>query len=243
MEENKRLATELAFWKENKHLHFEKIWAYDTPAGRARVARRLHYLVTLGAIAKGTHVLEIGCGEGTYTQPLAETDAHVVALELSAENIKKAQQKQIAHATFLVGNAEQTSFKDASFDAVVGVSILHHTDTEKTLREAYRCLKKGGRIVFSEPNLVNPYTFLTVKSKWMRRLHYNTNTETALITYIVRSQLRKIGFRNIAVRNFDFLYPLTPEFLVKPVTALSRVLEHVPLVKEFTGSIVISATK
>ena len=64
----------------------------------------------------------------------------------------------------------QMSFKNKSFDIVCGISILHHVNTKKTLQECYRVLKDGGRLFFTEPNLLNPIINITTNIKPLRKV-------------------------------------------------------------------------
>jgi hypothetical protein len=51
------------------------------------------------------------------------------------------------------------------------------------------------------------------------------------------------GFRNIAVKPFDFLHPLTPKSFTPFIEKAGYMLEKVPILREISGSLVISAYK
>src|SRR6266478_3858944 len=57
---------------------------------------------------------------------------------------------------YLVMDAHRTTFPDATFDLVVGRSILHHLDWEVAIMEVHRIFKPGGMAVFTEPLGGNP---------------------------------------------------------------------------------------
>lgn len=67
--------------------------------------------------------------------------------------------------------------------------------------------------------------------------------ETALLRWNLSSMLKRIGFRKVVVKNYDFLFPLTPPRWVNMVSRLSDILEVIPLVKEMSGSLLIYAVK
>jgi len=59
---------------------------------------------------------------------------------------------------------ERLPFQDATFDAVVGKSILHHVDVVAAMREVRRVMKPGARAVFIENQVTNPFL------RWARTL-------------------------------------------------------------------------
>jgi SAM-dependent methyltransferase len=57
---------------------------------------------------------------------------------------------------FLIRDAHRLDFPNESFDFVFGGGILHHLDFKRAVKEVHRILKKGGKILFSEPLGKNP---------------------------------------------------------------------------------------
>jgi hypothetical protein len=55
--------------------------------------------------------------------------------------------------------------------------------------------------------------------------------------------LAAIGFINIEIRNVDWLHPRTPKLLIRSVYIAGLFLERMPLIKEFTGSVLITARR
>ena len=53
----------------------------------------------------------------------------------------------------------------------------------------------------------------------------------------LRSLLLKIGFERVTIVPFDWLHPFTPASLIGPVSVMGQLLEKLPLVREFSGSL------
>jgi SAM-dependent methyltransferase len=117
------------------------------------------------------HVLEYGCGPGSYALRLARKGASVTGIDISNTAIALATQEArssgLKNAEFRLMDAEQLQFPDATFDLVCGVAILHHLDLEKAFRELARTMKPGGAAAFMEPlghnPVINLYRKLTPK--------------------------------------------------------------------------------
>lgn len=211
-------------------------WVYATAAGKARLKRRGK--IAAEYITPNTRVLELGSGLGEFTEELVKTGVDIVGLELTPELITKAKER-IKNVVFKEGDAHHLPFKDNVFDFVVGNAILHHLDLQQALREIRRVLKDGGKIIFFEPNLANPHVFLQKKIGFFRQIFEESPRETAFFRWSIKMTLEKAGFINVKVTPFDFLYPLTPTSLVRLVRAFEPFLEKMPILKEFSGSLLI----
>ena len=91
-------------------------------------------------VKDGERVLDIGCGYGAVSNSLAtRTGAHVVGLDLSAGNVKKARQLfQHSRLTFMEGEAPGV-LPEGRFDVVVMSNVLEHIERRvEFLREVQR---------------------------------------------------------------------------------------------------------
>lgn len=220
----------------------EHIWGWGTRAGKRRVERRADSLIEFGAIDKGKKVLEIGCGTGIFTEKIAATGADIAAVDISPDLINKARKNvEDPNVSFYIANVENMDFEDNSFDSVVGSSILHHLNVEPALLEIRRLLKKEGRIAFTEPNMMNPQIAIERKIKPIGKMLYNSPDEIAFFRWSVKKLLKKLGFEKIFIKPFDFLHPLTPDFLNTVVNKIGLDVEKIPIIKEISGSLLITA--
>ena len=100
----------------------------------------------------GMKAVELGCGTGYVSGWMHKRGARVTAIDISAEQLATARRiacEKGVDITFIEGNAEQTGLPDAAFDLAVseyGASIW--CKPEIWLREAWRLLRPGGKLVF-----------------------------------------------------------------------------------------------
>ncbi len=96
----------------------------------------------------GTRILEIGCGPGTITGYLP--DSQYVGFDLSPRYIEMAR-KRFPKAQFVCERVSQFSLtKQQSFDTVLALGIVHHLDDQEArqlFQIAYDALKSGGKLI------------------------------------------------------------------------------------------------
>ena len=219
-----------------------EIWNWESPAGKLRWARRVKMLSQ--HLRPGMSVLELGCGTGYFTRELARSGAQIVAIDVSPELLEIARVNcSVPNVRYEIQNAYDLSYPDAVFDTVVGSSVLHHLEIEAALREIYRVLKPGGRIFFTEPNMLNPQIAIQKNVPWVKRKLGDSPDETAFFRWPLRRLLEVTGYREVRIDPFDFLHPQTPIPLVNRLDAVGRFLERVPVISEFAGSLYIRAIK
>lgn len=234
----------------NEIKHFTKLshiwWGAKTIAGQKRYDIKYQRFNKLAKPAKNEKILEIGCGDGEFTQRLIKlSNNSILGTDLTPEVIKRAKAnfKKSKNVEFKVDNSEKSKIKNNSFDIVCGISILHHMNWKRALLEAKRILKKNGRIFFTEPNYYNPFIHAALHSKYLRKKYEFSPDETALIRWEVEKYLKEVSFKNVKVLNFDFLHPNTPKDEITKMIKLSNILEKTPVIKEISGSLIIYAQK
>ena len=67
--------------------------------------------------------------------------------------------------------------------------------------------------------------------------------ETAFFRWRLRRRLTALGFDRVEIVPFDFLHPSIPAPLISLVGKLGAVAERVPLVRELSGSLHITARR
>ena len=109
----------------------------------------------LGDVTLGANVLEIGPGPGVTTDWLRERVRSLTCVEIDrklADSLKARLEG--TNVTVVEGDATSMDFADASFDAAVCFTMLHHVPSralqERLLAEAYRVLRPGGLFLGSD---------------------------------------------------------------------------------------------
>ena len=94
----------------------------------------------------GERILDIGTGTGLAARRLSALGARVTGIDLGAELIDAAR-KLGPGVDFQVGDAEQLSFEDGSFDAAISTfGIMFVNRPEAAAAEIARVCRRGGRI-------------------------------------------------------------------------------------------------
>jgi len=240
---NNRIVNEVEHGKKLVHEGAESVWNWASPTGQIRANRRADYLVRVGMITKASKVLEIGCGTGLFTKKVFDlSGADITAIDVSEDLLKIARETS-GGGKFILGDAMNMPFDDETFDVVFGSSILHHLDFDASLREIHRVLKLGGRMVFAEPNMINPHIFLLKNIPFLKKMMGDSPDETAIVRWKFKKLMKSIGFKKVSIFPYDFLHPITPDKLIGIIDRVGHLLEKIPLVKEIAGSVVIFGEK
>ena len=105
------------------------------------------------------HVLELASGTGEVTRVLRALGHQVMGLDFSEAMIARARAKHQGdyNARFVLADAENSMEPDGAYDAVVCRHLVWTlTDPEAALRDWFRILKPGGRLVVFDGNFVTP---------------------------------------------------------------------------------------
>lgn len=101
-----------------------------------------------------SQVLEFGCGTGSTAILHAPFVKHIDAIDVSQEMIRIAKDKLepagVQNVTFRVADMDGFQATPESYDAVLGLNILHLLDDRMAaMREVYKALKPGGHFISS----------------------------------------------------------------------------------------------
>ncbi|MBN1330241.1 MAG: class I SAM-dependent methyltransferase [Candidatus Heimdallarchaeota archaeon] len=109
-------------------------------------------IIALMDAIENKHVLEIGCGGGSFTEWLLNQKASVVACDISQKMVEIAKQRVGSKAEILLVDISKplTFAEDKFFDVIVASLVLHYIDNWlPVFKEFQRILKDDGSIVIS----------------------------------------------------------------------------------------------
>lgn len=214
---------------------------------RIRMMRRASFFSKAMEPGKDKQALEIGCGTGEISYWIARdagisvlgTDICVPFIDQAAEQYKL---DNLRYEVLDFNNPGQIMGR--KFDYVFGNGILHHLyyNLDNSLLAIKALLKPGGKLIFMEPNIYNPYCQLIFKIPALRKWANLEPDEMAFSNVFIRKKLEQAGYTDIRVTFRDFLLPGIPAFLVKPSIFIGNIAERVPLVRVMAQSIFIEAT-
>ncbi|NET31505.1 MAG: class I SAM-dependent methyltransferase [Cyanothece sp. SIO1E1] len=112
-------------------------------------------------------VLEFGCGTGSTAIAQAPYVKHIQAIDISSKMLEiaqgKADAKNISNVTFEQSTIDEFNAPDQTFDAVLGLSILHLLANKETvIAKVHKMLKPGGIFVTSTMCLGDTMNFFRI---------------------------------------------------------------------------------
>ena len=107
---------------------------------------------SLGRLAEGERVLDLGSGAGTDSLVAAQMvgpTGHVMGIDMTPEMVAKARAAAVeldtGNAEFMEGEAEHLPFADGSFDVVISNGVIDLIpDKDAVFAELFRVLRPGG---------------------------------------------------------------------------------------------------
>lgn len=127
-------------------------------------APELQTIISMLPLQPGDHVLDMACGDGTYTCWLAERvglNGSITGIDISAAYLNLARQ-HIATSPYQsairlhIGNIEALPFLDNTFDlAWCAHSLYSLPDPIEALRELRRVVRPGGRVAILEQDTLH----------------------------------------------------------------------------------------
>ena len=151
-------------------------------------------------------IADLGAGEGAFALLLAERAKKVIAVDSSAKMIEVGREQALRHDVknleFRLGDMEEIPIHDAGVDLVFFSQSLHHAlHPECALKEAWRILVPGGRIVVLD----------LVKHRFEEARELYADEWLGFSESALEAMLEKAGFSQVQTSVVD-KEPETPQF-------------------------------
>lgn len=102
---------------------------------------------------RGVRILDVGCGGGLLSEPLARRGATVVGVDASAGNIEAARLHAVAQGVavdYRLGESSKVVSPHEKFDVVLALEVVEHvSDVAGFITNAARSLAPGGLLFVS----------------------------------------------------------------------------------------------
>jgi dolichol-phosphate mannosyltransferase len=197
-------------------------------------------------VLPGETILELGAGSGLWTAHLSEVLSGrnpIVGAVFNCDFLEQGNQKNIANAKFILVKSLLQDLPEASFDYVVGNSILCHNLYPQNLYAIHRLLKPGGQILFFEANYWNPQVFAKNSIRALRKASGQAPCQVGLRKFKLMQVASHQGFTHVDVIPYDIIHPRTPRSLISFIQSKAYVFEQVPLMRELCGTLYIWSKK
>lgn len=103
----------------------------------------------INSVGKGLRVLDVGCGDGVISEPIAKLGNDVASVDLPTITMLCHKRKVSMVSS---GDAEHLAFADNSFDVVLASEVVEHLwNPHAFFSEAYRTLKHDGWLIIETP--------------------------------------------------------------------------------------------
>jgi tocopherol O-methyltransferase len=183
------------------------MWGKNIKSPKEAVIYANKYLAKKSGINSGDHILDAGCGVGGSCLWLALTyKVKVTGISVSQKEIDKAQDLTRKFGVteiveYKVMDYSHTDFPDSTFDVVWAQESLSYAENKKEFaKEAFRVLKKNGRLVVADVSLARePDT--PEEKKWIKTFLEGFALPSFIEHEHFQNSLKETGFYDIELED------------------------------------------
>ena len=172
------------------------------------------YLANLVDIKKSVKVLSVGCGRGSADKQLqASYGVSIYGIDISENQLREVR-RNCPEGSYYNSSMQTIPFEDNYFDIVwVQQSLFHSHDKPAAVREFYRVVKPGGKVVVEDSVLLNPAYREEVLESFGKRVHLTSiNTVQELLRYFA-----EVGFGLVHLEDVSRHLGLTYQKVIEKI--------------------------
>jgi len=197
----------------------------------ARIANeRYTRMILAAADFAGRSVVDVGCGDGTYTAELAERSgaASVLGVDLSLKAVERAQEIYAdlsPKVVFACGSSGALIEAKRRFDVAVYRGVIHHVADPRT---EIRCaLALAKTVIILEPNGLNLLMKIVEKTSPYHRQHH----ERSFSPHAIGRWVSAGGGHVRSIRFFGLVPYFCPAAMARMGRLFEPVVEALPCVR------------
>lgn len=214
------------------------------PGTTPYIANHVERFIKFAELDTNDEILDVGCGMGKFTLPLAAQGFKMEGLDLSPVLLNELGSRAPETVEIPTHCADILAPPDdlkGHFDKVTGFFMLHHLiDIEASFKQMHSLLKENGKVVFLD---VNPFCalyyiqiFLAPTMSW--------NAEKGLLNLTpkkITAGLKHAGFNKITIKRYGILPPPLRNRFFGP--AVDDIFDKARIFRPVSAFQLISATR
>ena len=178
----------------------------------------------------GLKVLDIGCGGGLLSEPMARLGAKVVGIDASSQNIKVAKyhlNKSKLNIKYINASPENLKIKE-KFDIILNMEIVEHVeDVNFFIKESSKFLKKSGTMFIATLNqTLKSYVFAIIGAEYILQwLPIGTHDWNKFIKPEMLSDICKKNYLDLKKINGMTFNPIINEWKVSEDKSVNYIMK------------------
>ena len=155
----------------------------------------------------GKKLLDAGCGTGWFSKLACQRGARVTSMDLGEKLLSKVALK--CQSQRVIGSILDMPFDDNSFDIIISSEVIEHVpEPAKALKELFKVLKPGGKLILTTPNKFW-YFAIWIANTFKLRPYQGLENWTGW--FQMKNNLRAIGFVEVkmsGIHLFPFVFKI-----------------------------------
>ena len=179
----------------------------------------------LAGLAPDAPIIEVGCGDASFTRNLATFSSSVTAIDISEVQIEENAASLPAIRFLQHDVAEPFPFADESFEVVWCSEVMEHLFNPLfAMQEMHRILKSGGRLLVTVPYHGVFKNLLITLFRWDEHFSPSNPHIRFYTKNTLEGMAREAGFGSVRTRTCGMGLPLRDLFV--PTNLLLSAIKH-----------------